>query len=275
MPAPDRTMFPLDPTGAEHARSWVGEPCGRGLLDLHHALAHCQPGLWGDDAREPRSVLLVREGTGQVEAFGAGEPEPAVSWIVRRQEKAVALLAPKPWWELVRLRARVVERVELAILAAGAGDVARVASAVATRRLTQDDADAFLASEATPDWALFAWGSFAELIEHGAAFGVPFGPGFAALAWTYSQAGRYAAIGVSTTTRFRGLGLGRAAAAALVAELVDVRGKVALWTTAPGNAASHRLGRSLGFSLVGTETYLRWQAIAGALAEDGGPRLLS
>ena len=56
-----------------------------------------------------------------------------------------------------------------------------------SRPLTPDDAPAFAAI--APPWALRSWGSFAALIEHGAAFGVPLGGGggggFASLAWTF------------------------------------------------------------------------------------------
>src|SRR4051794_3478740 len=55
-------MVPLDPLVVRSLRSWLGEPAGPGLLALHHALAYQRPGLWGDHARVPQSVILVREG---------------------------------------------------------------------------------------------------------------------------------------------------------------------------------------------------------------------
>jgi hypothetical protein len=261
-------MVPLDPAALAHVRSWVGEPSGRGVLDLHHALEHHDARFRGDEARAPRSVLLIRERAGQADAYGAGEPEPAVSEIVRRRGRPVALLAPEGWWDAVesRLEARsvAVSRVEMRTLAAGHDEFTPATSVVATRRLALEDAAAFLTSEAVPDWALACWGEFATLVAHGAAFGVPLraAAGYAALAWVYGQAGRYEAVGVSTTARFRRLGLGRAAASALVAHIIEERGKLALWTAGAGNAASLALGRSLGFSDAGTETYLRWQPAA-------------
>src|SRR5437016_14120473 len=85
-------MVPLDPLAVRSLRSWLGEPAGPGLLALHHALTYQRPGLWGDHARVPRSVVLLREGDDQLEAFGAGEPEPAVAWLAG-QGRAVSLVA--------------------------------------------------------------------------------------------------------------------------------------------------------------------------------------
>src|SRR4051812_21696003 len=77
-------MVPLDPTAVRSLRSWPGEPPCPGLLALRHALDYSRPGLWGDDAKRPRSVVLLRAGDGRREAFGAGEPGPAVGWLARR-----------------------------------------------------------------------------------------------------------------------------------------------------------------------------------------------
>ena len=43
-----------------------------GPLGLRHALAHRLPGVWVDQTRAPRSVLLARAGDGRTEAFGGG-----------------------------------------------------------------------------------------------------------------------------------------------------------------------------------------------------------
>jgi GNAT superfamily N-acetyltransferase len=102
-------MVPLDPLVVRSLRSWLGEPSGPGLLALHHALAFQRPGLWGDHARVPRSVVLVREGDDQLEAFGAGEPEPAVSWLIA-QGRAVSLVAPASWRDEVSARAGPIEQ---------------------------------------------------------------------------------------------------------------------------------------------------------------------
>jgi len=251
-------MVLLDSAAIRYVRSWLGEPRGPGVLDLYHALAHQHRGLWGDDARAPHSVLLIREGNGQLEAFGGGDPEPAVGWLSRRAGQTVALLAPSDWREVVGRRFKPVERSDILTLNWKPQAESSSVSPVLIRRLVMDDAKTFLKSEATPDWALFAWGSFAELIEQGAGFAVPYGDDFAALAWIYSQTERFDAVGVSTVARFRGLGLGKAVASALVTHIVSERGKFPLWTTTATNSSSQALAASLGFSLGASETLLRF-----------------
>jgi GNAT superfamily N-acetyltransferase len=256
-------MVPLDAVAAEHVRAWLGEPPAPGLLDLYQALADHRQGLWGDDPKIPRSVLLLREGGRQLEAFGAGDPEPAVGWLCRRGEKSVALMAPSDWWDAVERRVDGVERVDVLTYSAEASEFTPASSAVVTRRLSAGDAEAFLAPEIALEWALAGWGTFRDLIKRGAAFGVPFGARLAATSWVYSQAGDYEAIGVSTDPRFQRLGLGKAVASALVSEVLRKRRKVPLWTTAPENAASIATAQSLGFSIAATETSLRWNRPQG------------
>jgi hypothetical protein len=237
------------------------------LLDLHHALAYGRAGLWGDDGRAPRSVLLVREGIGQLEAFGAGEPEPAVSWLAGQTRGPVCLLAPEDWWDVVdaQVGAEGVELADVLTFSVAAARFRPVAQAqgAAVRRLGPEDL-ALLETSVFPAWGLFGWGSFAELIAQGAAVGVPFGETYAALAWIYSQAGRYAAVGVATAPEYRRLGLARASASALIAEILHARRQVPVWSTSDGNLASKATARSLGFSLARIETLLRWSGTARA-----------
>ncbi len=252
-------MVPLDANAARHVLAWLGPAAGPGLLALRHALAYRRPGLWGDDPGAPRSVILIRDGDGQLEAFGAGAPEPAVPWLVGRL-RGFTLHAPGSWLRPVRDRVGALGRAGVETWSGGAAPVkpaVRVgAPRVVTRRLTADDLPAFTA--AVPPWGLRGWRSFPPLIEHGAAFGVPHGPGFAALAWVFDQADGYDALGVSTAPRFRRLGLGRAVAASLVAHVVGRRGKVPLWSTPAADSASRGLALSLGFSVAATETVVRW-----------------
>ncbi|MEA2631273.1 MAG: hypothetical protein QOE66_1492, partial [Chloroflexota bacterium] len=126
----------------------------------------------------------------------------------------------------------------------------------ATRALTAADAPAFAAT--APAWALRGWGSFSSLVAFGAAFGVTHGPGFASLAWIFDQSAGFDSIGVFTVPRYRRLGLGRAAASALIAHIARRRGKVPLWSTPPDNADSIALARSLGFTEQVTESLIRW-----------------
>lgn len=252
-------MVPLDPNAARHVLSWLGPPSGPGLLALRHALAYRRPGLWGDDPGSPRSLILVRDGDGQIEAFGAGRPAPAVSWLVGHR-RGFTLHAPESWFGPVRARVGAVDRAGVETWSGGAGrglPASRAGSPrVATRRLSAADLPAF--TSGAPGWGLRGWRSFPALIEHGAAIGAPHGPGFAALAWVFDQADGYDALGVYTAPRFRRLGLGRAVAASLVEHVVSRRGKVPLWSTPADDDASRGLARALGFSVAATETLLRW-----------------
>lgn len=268
-------MFPLDAAGARYVRTWLGPPSGPGLLALRHALVYRRPGLLGDHASTPKSVILVREGDARLDVFGAGAPEPAVTWLAN-QARSFTLLSPEEWHDPVRKRLGLVEVEEDAVETwsggftapapaklsgtAGkpnkAGGTKTATSTVITRRLTPADFAAFTA--AAPGWALRGWRAFPALIEYGAAFGVPHGSSFAALAWIFDQVDGYDAVSVYTTPRYRRLGLGRAAALALVEHIVKRRGKIPLWSTSPRNLPSRILARDLGFSVVATESLLRW-----------------
>ena len=239
----------------------------RRTLALEHALGFRRDGIWGDAPTDPRSVVWLREGDGQWEAFGAGECEPAVGWLARRAGiGTVALLAPEAWERAVGAAIRDVERTSVLTWIGGSRavrsryegfDPRPRTPALATRRLTLADERAFV--EVAPAWALRGWGSFPALIEHGAAFGVPHGAGLAALAWVVERGRIFAALGVETAPRFRRLGLGRAVALALRRDILDRQARVPLWITTPGNAASQALARSLGFSPRPAETLLRWR----------------
>lgn len=227
-----------------------------GLLALRHALTHQLPGVWGDNPLVPRSLVLVREGDGQLEAFGMGRPSPAVLWLAGLG-LPVTLAAPADWRKAVAARVEAVEvgTVETWVQTGAPpprdGDIP-----IAARRLTLDDAPAFAA--AAPAWALRGWITFEALIAYGAAFGVPHDGGFASLAWVFDQSAYYAAVGVSTVPRFRWLGLARAVVAVLLRYLRHERNMVPLWSTTPDNAASQALARSLGFVPEVRETVIRW-----------------
>lgn len=268
-------MVQLDPAAVRYVRTWMGASEGPGLLALRHALAYRSPGLWGDHPVEPRSVVLIREGDGQLEVFGAGEPEPAVAWIVGHL-KAFTLHAPEGWAGPVGDRVGEVEQVEIETWSAGAGRPIKARpralstaqaqtsaptstatpARVITRRLSAADRDTFTA--AVPAWGLRGWRSFSALVEYGAAFGVPFGTGLASVAWVFDQADGFDALGVFTAPRFRRLGLGRAAALALIDHVKERRSKVPLWSVNSENEPSRSMARALGFSVAVTETLLRW-----------------
>jgi GNAT superfamily N-acetyltransferase len=261
-------MVPLDSVAVNFLRSWLGEPPGPELLALHHAMIHPRPGLWGDDARTPRSVVLIREGDNQLEAFGAGEPEPALGWLAGHG-RAVSLIAPPLWRYRVSGWVGAFEWAEVETWSLAQQN--RVPFVPRSRRrsiearpLTLADAGAF--AEVAPAWALRSWGSFASLIEHGAAFGVPHGSGFVSLAWIFDESSRFDAIGIFTVPKFRRLGLARAASTTLLGHIIDRRSKAPLWSTTAENPASLALVQSLGFSMRSTEPLLRWRPRPGAFA---------
>jgi RimJ/RimL family protein N-acetyltransferase len=257
-------MVPLDPAAAWFVRSWLGPPGGPGLLALYHALVYRTPGLWGDDPRSPRSVILLRVGDGRIEAFGAGEAEPAVGWLVGFR-RGFALHAPDDWHAAVRDRVGAVAFETVETWAGPAAPPPRPAAGArpgaVVRRLAEGDAERF--ATAAPAWGLRGWRSFPALIGEGAAFGVPHGPGFAALAWVFDRAEGFDALGVYTAPRFRRLGLGRAAASALVRHVVRDRDRVPLWSTRPDNEPSRALARALGFSVAAEETLVCWPSRDG------------
>jgi hypothetical protein len=252
-------MVPLDARHADDA--WcildVLSRRGRGIgwVTLRRALLDGRRGLWADDAIDPCSVVFVREGGERVEAFGMGAPNPAVGWLVGL-DRPVALVAPGDWDEAVRARAPEVALGKVVTWVPGPFRHPPGPPRAATRRLTARDADAFAAS--APDWALRNWPTFESLLGHGAAFGVPFGAGFASLAWVFDQTESFDALGAHTAPRYRGLGLARAAASALVEHVIRDRRKIPLWAASPANQPSEALARSLGFTPRVTEPLFLW-----------------
>jgi RimJ/RimL family protein N-acetyltransferase len=249
-------MVPLSPSSTGRVPS-LG--IGRRRVALEHALTLGQPVLWGDDARRPRSAILVRESDGRCEAFGAGRAWPAVAWLARRgQGGPAALIAPPSWRAAVDEAFGPAERATVETWSALAAVPSRPALSATVRSLTPSDADAF--ARDAPVWALRSWGSFAELIAHGAAFGVPSGGGFASLCWTFERGRDHVAVGAWTAPRFRRLGLAHASATALIGHIAREMGRAPIWVTTPENAASRALAHALGFSRRTTETLLLWPA---------------
>lgn len=251
-------LVPLDATDPP-VRRFVAQSLAAdavGLLALRHALAHRLPGFWGDDPRAPTSLVYAREGDGAVEAFGLGEPNPAVDWLTRRHT-AVALAAPERWRRAVEERRPDCQTGTVTTCvydsSSEKGNVSRSGLA---RRLGPRDRDAFSAT--VPDWGLRGWITFDSLISQGAAFGVPYEGGFVSLAWVFDETDRYDALATYTVPRFRRLGLARASVLALLNHVRNVRRKAPLWSASADNSASLGLAASLGFVPRTTETILRW-----------------
>ena len=76
-----------------------------------------------------------------------------------------------------------------------------------------------------------------------------------AIAHTYAENNLHADIGVSTIETWREKGFATAAAA-LVAQEIQARGKVPVWSCGEDNIASLRVAQKLGFTEVGRRTYV-------------------
>ncbi len=258
-------MVPLRPEGRVHALEQLSDVDSPELLAVRHALIYARPSLWGDDAWRPRSVVLLRSepsGRGS-EAFGLGEPEPAVPWLVARTRRVGgALVAPAAWspWIEVALGSTALQASEIETWH-DLGPPPRPKSpqpAITVERLTEHHLTGF--QRAAPDWALQGWGDFQALLRHGAIWGVPHQGGFASLAWIYDQTEQFDAVGLFTVPRFRRLGLGRACAAPLIDHIRRGRNKQPLWSTAAGNEVSRHLAQILGFTQSTTQPLCRWPA---------------
>ncbi|MXV73495.1 GNAT family N-acetyltransferase [Candidatus Poribacteria bacterium] len=76
-----------------------------------------------------------------------------------------------------------------------------------------------------------------------------------AIAHTYAETDLHADIGVSTLEQWREKGFATAAAA-LVAQEIQARGKVPAWSCGEDNFASLRVAQKLGFTEIGRRTYV-------------------
>jgi hypothetical protein len=237
------------------ARQRLGPPPGPGLLALRHALTFRPSHVLGDHGDDPVSLLLLREGDGRrLDAFAAGAHGRGVSDLVGMR-RPFRLHGPEAWRDALDQRFGAAERLSVTTWSLPGPTPPTLDTAPTVRCLTAADAAPFLGS--APSWALRGWETFEELIRHGAAFGVAHAGGFAALAWVFDAAGRFASVGAFTAPRFRRLGLARAAASVLVGHLV-ARGLSPLWSASPDNDASLGLAQSLGFEPAATEPIVGW-----------------
>jgi RimJ/RimL family protein N-acetyltransferase len=256
-------MLNLSPRAADEVLTW--EDGSRRTLAIHHALTQRQDEIWADHRTHPTSVMLLRPGVRGWEVFGTGEPRPALESLAGHPGE-FALMAPMSW-EAFALRhpglIREYDRVNLEVrhLPEDRGEAVRaehVGPPIEVRRLTLADAPALAA--ALPPEALRSWASPKEALGRGAAFGVPRGARFLAVAWIVEQDRYHDAVGVHTEARYRRLGLGRAAARGLIDHILDRRRKLPLWAALPDNEASLALARSLGLTVERRESILRFGA---------------
>ncbi len=251
--------------GAATVMLALGEGPGAGsgsrshrLVALEHAASRSRPGLWGDNPDVPSSLIWLREGDDALEAFAAGVPARAIGWLAEQAGgRPIRLAAPEGWEAAARLEGGRFGRGSVLSLVRPSPRSAMASPPVEVARLGPGDRPGFEAL--APPWALRAWGGFAELIDRGAAFGVRSASGFASLAWVFEAGRRFDKVGVATVERYRRLGLGRAAARGLIEEIERSRRKRPLWSTAPDNAASLALARSLGFAGEVAEPLVLWE----------------
>jgi hypothetical protein len=245
-------LVPLEPAGADHLSAWP-ESLHRGVA-LRHAALHRPGGLLGDHPRRPTSALLVRDGdAGALEVFGFGDPGFVFESLGELAPGRVVTLSAPACWEADMTGAEVgeVESWRLSSKTRVGTDHTQA------RRLVAADRPAFEAM--APGWALRGWGDFGALLARGAAFGVFGSGGLASVAWTFESDREFDRIGVATAPRLRRLGLGMVVAGALVAHVVEERGRAPLWTVAAENEASRCLARGLGFERVAVEPVFRWR----------------
>ena len=95
----------------------------------------------------------------------------------------------------------------------------------------------------------------AAMVTDGIAAGAVVDGDIVAIAHTYAETDLHADIGVSTLEAWREKGFATAAAS-LVAQEIQARGKVPAWSCGEDNTASLRVAQKLGFTEVGRRTYV-------------------
>ncbi len=93
------------------------------------------------------------------------------------------------------------------------------------------------------------------MLTDGIAAGAVVDGNIVAIAHTYAETDLHADIGVSTVEQWRKKGFATAAAS-LVAQEIQARGKVPVWSYGEGNTASLRVAQKLGFTEVAQRTYV-------------------
>lgn len=93
------------------------------------------------------------------------------------------------------------------------------------------------------------------MVTEGIAAGAVIDGNIVTIAHTYAETDLHADIGVSTVEIWREKGFATAAAS-LVAEEIQAKGKVPAWSCGEDNIASLRVAQKLGFTEVGRRTYV-------------------
>ena len=123
----------------------------------------------------------------------------------------------------------------------------------AVRLLTSEDVARL--TKAPGDVQGNGYKTHAAMLTEGIAAGAVVDGDIVAIAHTYAETDLHADIGVSTLEQWREKGFATAAAS-LVAEEIQARGKVPAWSCGEDNFASLRVAEKLGFTEVGRRTYV-------------------
>ena len=121
------------------------------------------------------------------------------------------------------------------------------------RLLTLEDVDRL--AQAPTEVQGNGYKTHTAMLTEGIAAGAVVDDDIVAIAHTYAETNLHADIGVSTLEAWREKGLSTAAAS-LVAQEIQARGKVPAWSCGEDNLASLRVAEKLGFTEVGRRTYV-------------------
>ena len=123
----------------------------------------------------------------------------------------------------------------------------------AVRLLTLEDVDRL--ARAPTEVHGNGYKTHAAMLTEGIAAGAVVDGNIVAIAHTYAETDLHADIGVSTVEQWRKKGFATAAAS-LVAQEIQARGKVPAWSCGEDNLASLRVAEKLGFTEIGQRTYV-------------------
>ena len=124
---------------------------------------------------------------------------------------------------------------------------------VAVRLLTSEDVKYL--SEAPIEVQGNGYKTHEAMVTEGLAAGAVVDSNLVAIAHTYAETDLHADIGVSTVETWRKNGFATAAAS-LVAESIQAKGKVPVWSCGEDNIASLRVAQKVGFTEVSRRTYV-------------------
>ena len=123
----------------------------------------------------------------------------------------------------------------------------------AVRLLTSEDVKRL--AEAPTEVQGNGYKTHEAMLTEGIAAGALVDGNIVAIAHTYAETYLHADIGVSTVEAWRKNGFATAAAS-LVAQEIQAKGKVPVWSCGEDNIASLRVAQKLGFTEVGRRTYI-------------------